>query len=176
MRLLIFSVALFIVGSWLALGSFLLGHTLIEGFVLKLPESTAELGDSAGILNGLFSSLAVVLALVAVLLQGKDLKESTAAQNAQAQSLAEQLENQKRVTKAIVEQLEQQQISNRIMLFQAQQQYHVSEMERMDSTLKNIKDTKRSDNLFQNCVDKKKRHKAELEKIQSCMEALGNET
>ena len=59
---------------------------------LGRPGTTSELGDSLSLLEGLFSSVAVVLALVAVLFQSKELKESTKAQNEQAQALAKQLD------------------------------------------------------------------------------------
>lgn len=172
MKLLVIGVAVLIFGMWLGLAGVLLGHVSIPGMALQLPTSTAALGDSAGVLNGIFSSVAVVLALAAVLLQGKELKDSTAAQNAQAESLAEQLKNQESITQTIVNQLEQQRVSNQILLLQTQQQYHASEIERMDSILLRIEGTTRSDNLFQNCVDKKKRHKKKLDEIQNEMDAI----
>lgn len=45
---------------------------------LLRPASTAELGDSMGIFNGLLSSVAVLLALAAVVMQGKALHQQNA--------------------------------------------------------------------------------------------------
>ena len=42
---------------------------------LKLPDSTATLGDSLGVFDGLLSSVAVLLALLAVVLQGRALQQ-----------------------------------------------------------------------------------------------------
>ncbi len=179
MKLLILLVAVSILGCWFALSGFLLGFIHIEGVNLTLPQTTAAFSDSTNVLNGIFSSFAIVLALIAVLLQGRELKESTAAQNEQALALKQQLQLQQKITtaqlkrsEAIANQLKIQQNANKIMLLQAKQQYHVSEMDRMDVVIDNIKGTKRNDKLFQNCVDKKARHKEYLEEIQEKLDEL----
>jgi len=60
----------------MAFGAFLVG--LFEApwvteriLLLKLPESMAELGDSYGIIGALFSSVALILALAAMLVQSR---------------------------------------------------------------------------------------------------------
>ena len=179
MKLIVAFISLSIIGLWGGLGYFLLGQVDIPGIHLALPVTTTDFSESTGFLNGLFSSFAVVLALVAVLLQGRELKESTAAQNEQAAALKEQLLLQQKITiaqlersEALANQLEIQQTANKIMLLQTKHNYHVSEMARMDSIIENIKCTKREDNLFQNCVDKKATHKAEIENIQEKIDVL----
>ncbi len=179
MKLVVALITFSIMGFWLAISYFLLGHIEIPGVQLALPKTTSDFSGSAGILNGLFSSFAVVLALVAVLLQGRELKESTAAQNEQALALKEQLLQQQKMTsaqldrsEALANQLKIQQNSNKIMLLQTKLHYHISEMDRMDSIIENIKGTKRGDNLFQNCVDKKTRHKEQKEELQKQLDSL----
>lgn len=172
MRIFIAMITVMIMACWVGLFAILLGWIELEWLVLRLPGSMAEFSDATGVLNGLFSSFAVLLALVAVLLQGRELKEATMAQYEQAASLNAQLECQQSVTDAIIEQLKEQQKSNAILLFQVRQQYHLAEVERMDGILDKIKNENRSDNLFQNCVDKKSRHKKQLDVIQRIMEEL----
>ena len=74
---LIYILLLFIcLAIWIAFGGFLVG--LFDApwvaeriLVLKLPKSMAELGDSYGILGALFSSVALILALAAMLAQSR---------------------------------------------------------------------------------------------------------
>ena len=87
MKLVVLCISITIFSSWVILSWVLLGHADISWLTLSLPKTTSEFGDSVGILNGLFSAFAVVLALVAVLLQGRELKASTKAQNEQADAL-----------------------------------------------------------------------------------------
>ncbi|MEW5973536.1 MAG: hypothetical protein AB1713_07245 [Pseudomonadota bacterium] len=47
---------------------------------LKLPESWNELGDALGVLNGLFNSIAILLGLIALYIQGRQINESIAQQ------------------------------------------------------------------------------------------------
>jgi len=84
---------------WVGLAVFLTGYISTEYLPenlrqLTLPKSTADLGDSLAILDGVFTSIAIVLGLVAILLQGKELKESTKAQTEQAHSLSIQINQQ----------------------------------------------------------------------------------
>ena len=136
---------------------------------LAKPKSTAELGDSLGLLNGLLSSIAIVLALLAVLIQSKELKDSTKAQNEQADSLKKQLDQQQAITgaqlkqaEAIAKQLEQQQISNRIVGLAARQRFLLSEMARMDLI---IASNSGKDDLIGNSKKKKARLQKEAEQI-----------
>ena len=168
----VLSVLLF--GSWLALSVVLLGWVSVETFTLTLPNSTAEFGDSIGMLNGLFSSFAVLLALVAVVLQGRELRASTDAQNKQAEALRKQLDTQKKIneqqlvrSQTMIDQLRQQQLANEVVVLQAQQQYHASEIARMDAILDKIGGNREKSDLFESCVSKKKEHIAELGSIHS---------
>ena len=117
MRVTIFISLVIALVVWIGFTLILAGVISIEFFHIELPKNTAEFGDSMGLINGLFSSFAVILALVTVLFQGKELRESTLAQEAQAQALRHQIEQQQKLvtaqlqqSKAISEQLEQQQI------------------------------------------------------------------
>ena len=178
--------------KWLAIGFsiiviFLWGYFLlmvtqyipINIFTLALPKSTAELGDSMGILNGLFSSFAIILALITVLFQSKELRDSTVAQTEQAYALNQQLEHQQKMlsiqlqqSTAIVQQLEQQQISNKIVGLTARQRYLLSEVSRMDGILKDIYGNMEKEELFNNCNAKKKQHQLELSEIDSTIKKL----
>lgn len=80
-----------------ALSSAGLPATLVSALQkIELPTSTAALGDSMAVLDGLLSSVAIMLGLVAVLLQGRELRASNEAQREQAENLARQLKMQKR--------------------------------------------------------------------------------
>ena len=63
---------------------------------LELPNSFALLGEAMGTLDGLFNSIAIVLGLIAILLQGRELKASTDAQTLQADALRKQIEQQEK--------------------------------------------------------------------------------
>lgn len=173
MRFIVFILAITVFGAWVSLSYFLLGGVSIPWLELTLPKSTSEFGDSVGILNGLFSALAVVLALVAVLLQGRELKESTKAQSEQANALKAQLKQQELInseqfkrSQTIMGQLQQQQIATRVIILQAQQQYHSAEITRMDSILEKIEGNHAKNELFKGCLSKKKEHIERLKVIQ----------
>ncbi|MDQ6962581.1 MAG: hypothetical protein Q9M28_08650 [Mariprofundaceae bacterium] len=180
MRLLIAIIALFVIGIWVFLAYFLMGEINIPHISLALPKSTESFSNSTTFLTGLLSSFSVILGLIAVLLQGKELKESTSAQRAQATALEKQSESQQKVlasqldrSEAMVKQLEQQATANRILILQAKQQYDSSEVSRMDSILNQlkVKDIKTTNNLlFENCVAKKKVHIKSLKDIQNEMD------
>jgi hypothetical protein len=73
-------VVLLFLGLWGFSLAVFSGSTLTESFnqffpTLKLPDSTATLGDSLGVFDGLLSSVAVLLALLAVVLQGRALQQ-----------------------------------------------------------------------------------------------------
>lgn len=159
MKLMIFFLSMAFLGVWLAFNLYLLGYISIDGFEsnLTLPKNTAELGDSLGVLNGLLSAIAVIFALIAILLQGKELKESTKAQNLQA--------------KALTDQLKQQAISHRLNVLAIRLQYLRSEIDRMQQIIKSVDGDKDQAKLFNNCVLKKKRYLDESEKINREMES-----
>ncbi|GAB6069905.1 hypothetical protein JCM30760_10020 [Thiomicrorhabdus hydrogeniphila] len=122
-----FTVGLILVGFvvlWaLAIAYFSGGLSLIwlpESITkLSLPASTADLGNSLTVLDGLFTSIAIVLGLVAILFQGKELKASTDAQTLQA--------------KALTEQIKQQEASNQLGAYSARLQFLSSEIEHMEN-------------------------------------------
>ncbi|MEM7050450.1 MAG: hypothetical protein AAF604_12365 [Acidobacteriota bacterium] len=100
MRSLISLILVVLIGLWILSLLVFLGH-LGGGSTLgnlKLPTSTGELGDSLVIVETLFSSLAVGLALVAVLFQGRELRDSADAQRDQAKALVHQLRRQEEAT------------------------------------------------------------------------------
>lgn len=158
MKIIITVISLLFIGLWFALCAVLLGFVTVEPVSLGLPKSAAELGDAFGILNGLFSSLAVVLALVAVFLQGRELRASTKAQEEQARSLQTQLEHQRDIM--------------RIQLLQVEAQYRSAEIIRMDSIIENVSGKPEKKELFDNAVNKKREHISALNYIQSKMANL----
>lgn len=91
---------------------------------LILPKTTGELGASLTIVEGIFSSLAVVFALVAVLLQGKELKKSTDAQRSQAGVLSAQLNQQTQ--------------SVRLSAYSARLQFLVAEIDRLNEQIQRL--------------------------------------
>lgn len=169
MRAIVILSSIVFLGLWTGSVYFLLGGDWSNFFSLEYPGSTSDLGESLGLLNGLLSSIAIVLALLAVLIQSKELKDSTKAQNEQVESLNKQLEHQQSITgaqlkqaEAITKQLEQQQISNRIVGLSARQRYLLSEMSRMDTIISS--DTA-GDTLVDNCKRKKSRLQDEAQGI-----------
>jgi hypothetical protein len=179
MKLVVLCISITIFSSWVILSWVLLGHADISWLTLSLPKTTSEFGDSVGILNGLFSAFAVVLALVAVLLQGRELKASTKAQNEQADALKAQLENQEKVndeqlrrSHTMVEQLQQQQIANRAIILQAQQQYHSAEIVRMDAILEKLDGRRDKEDVFNRCLAKKNDHIADLKAVHKEIKAI----
>ncbi|WP_138774436.1 hypothetical protein [Desulfohalovibrio reitneri] len=140
---------------------------------LSLPESTSELGDSIAIIDGLFSSLAIVLGLVAVLIQGKELKESTKAQIDQYTALKEQKEQQDK--------------ANLLNAYTAQITFLKFEMGRLEDTIqsektkldelnknkeKNCDQIKRSWDLIKNSNNLKQRHLNKYKLINEEIEKL----
>jgi hypothetical protein len=118
---IIISVLFFTI--WSVFNAFLLGYIPIEFIPEKInsfksPQSIASLGDSASILDSFFSSFALILGLIAVLMQGRELKASTAAQTEQAVALTEQIK--------------QQQESNRVGAYTARLQFLLSGADRID--------------------------------------------
>lgn len=179
MKSFVVFIAVCIVASWAGACAFLLGIYDIEGVSLSLPSTTEAFSTSTSILDGVFSSVAVVLALVAVLLQGRELRESTAAQREQADVLKKQLDHQQDISRmhlersqAIANQLAEQQTTNKIMMLQAKQQYHSSEISRMDGILRKIEGKKDKSDLFNSCVQKKNEHISHLNKIKDLINEI----
>ena len=119
-------LAFVFVAIWAAFNAYLLGIVPLsyvpeEIIRLSQPTSTASLGDSAAIIDSLFSSIALALGLIAVLMQGKELREATKAQSDQAISLAKQLQYQENL--------------NRLGAYSARLQYLLSEADRIDSKI-----------------------------------------
>lgn len=76
MRLVLGLLLLFSIAMWIALGGYLVGVYEVPWVVerltlLTLPASTAELGESFGVLSALLSSVALILALAAMLVQSR---------------------------------------------------------------------------------------------------------
>jgi len=126
MRTIVFLTFLTFFLLWVSLAAFLLGYIppeyLLENIrQLALPKSTTDLGDSLAILDGIFTSIAIILGLIAILLQGKELKESTKAQTEQAHSLSIQID--------------QQNASNILGAYSARLQFLLTEVERLEGQI-----------------------------------------
>ncbi len=126
MRTIVFFTFLTFLLLWVSLAALLTGYIPIEYFPenirhLSLPKSTSDLGDSLTILDGIFTSIAIVLGLIAILLQGKELKESTKAQTEQAHSLSIQIH--------------QQNSANVLGAYAARLQFLLTEVERLEKQI-----------------------------------------
>lgn len=153
-------------GMWLFISVYLVGYLNVEWIPdpikkLDLPVNTAELGDSLGLLNGLLSGLTVIFALIAVLIQGKELRKTSKAQQLQATVL--------------LEQLRQQDDSNYLSVLSVRLQFLLSEISRMDLVLNDIQGEMEKRELFTNCNAKKNRHIDEVRLIDHEMESLLSE-
>lgn len=93
---------------------------------LALPSSVDGLGDAMATLDGLFSAIAIVLGLVAILFQGRELKASTDAQAQQAD--------------ALIKQIAQQQTSNQLGVYTARLQFLTSEMNYLETKISSMLD------------------------------------
>ncbi len=142
MRTTIFISIIISIGIWVAAVLIFYGILpLPVGWEIGLsfPETTSEAGDSLVAVEGIFSSVAVVLALIAVLLQGRELKASTFAQREQAAALQVQSSQQ-------IDAIKMQAHSVRL-------QFLLSEVERLG----NIADKTR--NEIEECDDTKEKRK-----------------
>lgn len=132
MRAALFVLLLFI-GLWVLLGAYLTNALPIADYLprfitnLTLPKSTAGLGDSLAILDGIFSSIAIALGLVAIIFQGKELKESVKAQAEQANILSLQMR--------------QQEQSNKLAAYTARLQFLLGEMDRLGADIERLVET-----------------------------------
>lgn len=169
MRFFIIISTLLFLSLWILSSLYYIGVIEIPFLTLKLPNSTAELGDSMGLLNGLFSSITVVLALIAIIYQNKELRDSTKAQDEQALTLNKQLLQQQKYSEI---QLEKQQISNKIIALAARQKFIISEANRLSETIIELHDSFEQKELFNNCVYKKSRLREEANKIDEDMKFL----
>lgn len=169
MRFFIIISTLLFLSLWILSSLYYIGVIEIPFLTLKLPNSTAELGDSMGLLNGLFSSITVVLALIAIIYQNKELRDSTKAQDEQAIALNKQLLQQQKYSEI---QLEKQQISNKIIALAARQKFIISEANRLSETIIELHDSFEQKELFNNCVYKKSRLREEANKIDEDMKFL----
>lgn len=95
----------------------------LPSFLLRLeqPSNFAHLGEAMGTLDGLFSSIAIVLGLIAILFQGRELKASTDAQALQASALTQQIA--------------QQEASNRLGAYSVRLSYLTAEIEHMEKKI-----------------------------------------
>lgn len=179
MRIFLITSTVLILSLWLLISLFCLGIIDIPFIALKRPETMSGLGDSMGLLNGLFSAITVILALVAIVYQSKELKDATEAQNQQAQALSEQLGYQQKITQiqveqasALTQQLEQQQISNKIVALATRQNFIISEASRLSDVIDSLYGKFEKEELFNNCVNKRKSLMDEAKEIDEEMKQL----
>ena len=92
---------------------------------LELPTSLAGLGDALAITDGIFTTMAITLGLVAILLQGRELKASTDANAEQA--------------KALWLQMKQTQEANRLNAMTARLQFLTSDNDRLEMQVARLK-------------------------------------
>jgi len=155
MKITFFVLFLFI-GLWVILGAYLTNALPIADYLpkfitnLTLPKSTAGLGDSLAILDGIFSSIAIVLGLVAIIFQSKELKESVKAQAEQATFLSIQMQ--------------QQEESNKLSAFTARLQFLLGEIDRLGSDIERLIETLNRIPNSQNKIEKQKILKNTIEK------------
>ena len=123
---LIFSIFVII---WLSFTGVILGIIPTEFLAdtlkpLAVPTTTAELGSSYAIINGLFLSCAVALGLVAVFAQG--------------QALQKFLKKQNEETAALTFQIAQQNDASKLSALTAQLNYYQVESERIDLRINDL--------------------------------------
>lgn len=105
---------------------------------LRLPASWDELGDSLGVLNGLFNSIAILLGLLALYQQGRQINESIA----------------------------QQKINNEINSKTTMLDFYLREVDRLEDQIKELKSNNEyNKELFQNMVNKQKRYRDKANKL-----------
>lgn len=161
---------------WGLLGAYLIGFIDLSGMLpenilaLELPRTTTELGDSLAILDGLFSSIAIVLGLMAIIFQGRELKESTKAQAEQAQALSMQMH--------------QQTESNKVAAYTARLQFLLQETDRLGIDINRLfdevnklrdEDRKREkQRILDNTLELRKRYRSEAKSIDETIAQLLN--
>lgn len=140
MKFVMFFVVLLAV--WFGFAYFLitpeLSKTAPIATELTLPKSWNELGDALGVLNGLFNSVAILLGLIALYVQGRQINES----------------------------ITQQKLANQLAAKIAKQEFLLRESERLEASIQNLKSSNDYDKtLFTNMVNKKKRYLDEAKKL-----------
>lgn len=100
MKILVVSIFIVFIALWTGYIAYLSGiidlPILPDNLAdLKLPVSMKEMGESMAVLDGLFTTVAILLGLIAILLQGRALKESTIAQTKQSEDLSRQISQQR---------------------------------------------------------------------------------
>lgn len=81
MKIVIWIVFFAAIAGWFLFGMYLVGLIDLSilstiGAELDLPKTTAELGDSFGVFSALLSSLALILAIAAMIIQSKQQTDS----------------------------------------------------------------------------------------------------
>lgn len=138
MKIIITLLFLFFIFTWLGALALLAGYIPIEvlpSFFAKieLPKNFALLGEAMGVLDGLFSSIAILLGLVAILLQGKELKNSTQAQTEQARELKISTQAQAEQAKALTKQISKQEEFNKLAAYSARLKFLTAEINYLDT-------------------------------------------
>ena len=114
MRIIV-ALILFLFIGWFALAALLIGYIPLEVFperfqALALPVTTAELGDSLSLLNGLSTTAAILVAFLAILFQARELKLST----------------------------QQLKMSTQMSVYSSRLQFLFAEIERLEGVLENL--------------------------------------
>lgn len=141
---------------------------------MAVSESFEGIGNAMATLDGLFSSIAILLGLVAILLQGRELKASTQAQTEQSEALSRQIL--------------QQEASNRLGACAARLQFLSAEIEHLESRIPGMKEQADSCkqnqkldkadelwNIIKNTRGKIERYRKEAESIDQKIQSLLNE-
>ncbi len=126
MKLFVTLVFIVFVALWLmaiTLFAGIIPTDWLPGALAKLSVSNSfeGVGNAMATLDGLFSSIAILLGLIAILLQGRELKASTQAQTEQSEALSQQLL--------------QQVTSNKLGAYSARLQFLSAEIEHMESRI-----------------------------------------
>lgn len=138
---------------------------------LKVSNSFEGIGNAMATLDGLFSSIAILLGLVAILLQGRELKASTQAQTEQSEALSLQIS--------------QQEASNKLGAYSTRLQFLSAEIEHLEHRVptmlkkaENHKSKGESDKaketwkLISNTRQKIERYRKDAEKIDEKIQAI----
>ena len=153
---IVYIVLLLFIGLWIFLAAYLVNYIHISSFLpqgvtnLTLPKSTEELGGSLSILDGLFSSIAIVIGLVTILYQSKELRETT---------------------RALSVQIEQQNRANRLSAYTARLQFLLGETDRLTNDINRLlhelesTTDKQKSSILTNTIEKRRKYRYEAEKI-----------
>jgi outer membrane murein-binding lipoprotein Lpp len=165
----VFFVFILFVALWIILGAYLTGFISLSQFIpdrlasLALPKSTTELGDSLSILDGLFSSIAIVLGLVAIIFQGRELKESTKAQTKQANVLSAQMRQQEESNLLAA-------YANRLQFLNSETDRLSDDMQRLLAELKAFgsefnEKREEKQKIFNNTKEKRRKYREQADRI-----------